>query len=188
MTTVYVIDIDGTVANNDHRRILLKHRCIQCLTLVPGVLSEVDFQCTHCQCMDGRATNESWKDFNRLDLMAMDTPIVGAQKGIKALESQGYPVHYMTARGDAEREVTIEWLTRYFGFNADTQSLITRLPKDEGAKSHLFKEAAIERLKLDLEEEYPSFVFLDDKASNLAMFAKYGLTFKAPEFWQTMRF
>jgi len=190
MTTIYVLDVDGTIANNEHRARLLYHECHQCLTGMDGLTGPGQFVCPHCGCMDSKATSASWDRFNDLSLMEQDTPIPRTQKCVKALESLGYPVHYLTARYLSQREVTLGWLQVHFGFDASKQYLLTRDTDDHhGPKSHEFKENAVKQLRAlcDSQYENPNYVFVDDKSSNLKMFSRHGLSLKAPEFWQTMR-
>jgi len=141
--------------------------------------------------MDGRATEESWQLFMQPNELLRDVPMPGSQKGIKALERAGYPVHYLTARELYQREATIAFLSRYFGFNDAKQLLVTRTESITGkrVKSAQFKENAVtEVLKPQLQERYGdhTLVFLDDHYPNLNMFARHGIALKSPEIWKAI--
>lgn len=187
MTTIYILDVDGTVADCEHRARLFEFECNQCLTRLSGLLGDWEFVCTHCGCQDGRATDASWEVFNSPDLMFQDTPLAGAQKGVKALEALGHPVHYLTARGPEHHEVTLKWLQQHFDFDSTKQILQTRVTS-ERLNSAKFKEQMVEKLKFMFGEQYenPTYVFVDDKVENLQMFARHGLAFQSPAFWQAM--
>ena len=192
MTTIYLVDIDGTVADNSHRRPLLQFECFSCLSHVQGKAqsTQEDFVCPHCGCCDGRPTSESWWRFNEPSQLLLDAPVVGSQKGIKALEAAGNPVHYLTARGLDQRDVTLEWLVCHFDFNVENHILVTREQDlyKEHDKSAVFKERALKQLTHQFNERYGDhrLVFIDDHLPNLKMFRRHGIALKSPEVWSAL--
>ena len=190
MPTVYVIDVDGTIAQNEHRAVHLVYQCLQCLNFEKGVVDPDGFLCTHCGCMDGKPTKESWDHFEDPKLVALDIPVLGAQAGIRALIAGGHPVHYLTARGPELYSTTHAWLQQHFNFDGIQQTLTTRsvASKESKQPAHEFKEEEVFKLKHTLDQQYSDYnlVFLDDHKDNLKMFSKHGIAFKAPEFWNLM--
>lgn len=187
MTTIYILDVDGTLANCEARARLLQHECIQCLGVLSGIKSSRDFVCPYCGCMDANMTSESWDTFCADHLVLQDGVISGSKNCVKALEALGHPVHYLTARPLESYDITLEWLKRHFGFNSENQILQTReagcrVPSDE------FKDKAFRKMKFILDERHdnPNYVFVDDNHDNLRMFSGHGLAFEAPHFWDAM--
>ena len=121
-------------------------------------------------------------------LVMQDAPVLGSQKGIKALESLGHPVHYLTARPPSNYDITLAWLQQSYGFDSATQLLQTRETEEDRSNSEVFKEGIVEKWKFKFEEQYGNFnfVFIDDNHDNLKMFARHGLSFEAPHFWDAM--
>ena len=187
MTTIFILDVDGTVADCTARARLLEYECMQCLGMLSGIESSRDFECPHCRCMDSHMTDESWQMFIAEHLVIQDGLIRGSKKGVKALEALGHPVHYLTARPLESYEVTMQWLKQNLDFDDAIHTLQTR---DEGDRtsSHVFKEAAFLKIKFTMDEQYnaPDYAFVDDNHQNLKMFARHGLAFDAPHFWDAM--
>lgn len=177
---IAVWDIDGTLANNEHRAKLLKKRCSVCLhEPLPSVHRAV---CPTCGSTDSTITKESWDAFLAPELMLLDTPILDALRVLDKLRSMGAETHFITARSfDNHLEATATWLRKYVRRASDDSEILhMRLKEDEGIPASQYKARALSRLKKQIGEE-GCFMFFDDDPHVLKMYQEHGLVIKCPE-------
>jgi hypothetical protein len=85
-----ICDIDGTIANADHR-----------LHLLPKMRDDGSYV----------PSGQAWKEFH--EAAVDDTPHLEIVHLANAVHASGVPVILCTGRGDETREQTIEWLSRH---------------------------------------------------------------------------
>lgn len=174
---VTIWDIDGTVANNDHRASLLEKRCSICLHQpLPYPHRAV---CPTCGSTDSTVTDESWEAFLNPELMAHDTPYPNALKVLSKLREQSAVIHFLTARNGCCREVTNDWLVSRAG-KTEKETLYMRHPEDEDIPASIYKGRGIERIKKDIGSE-GVFVFFEDDPHIFPVHAKHGLVIRCPD-------
>jgi predicted secreted acid phosphatase len=162
MPTVCIIDIDTTLANNDHRAALLERDA------------------------DGHITQESWDAFLQPELLALDQPQKHAKDVIEYMRNHGYMIVFLTGRNEKYYEPTRAWLTAHMGLLPGKEPLVMRglsqvgLPASK-AKQEIFINF-VEKNKL----HNCSFLFFEDDKHVLPMWKKFGLVFKCPEAWEHM--
>lgn len=93
---VIVLDIDGTIANNDHRA----HH------------------------VDKEAPD--WDTFLTPDLVGKDTPIAGARRAVKHFQLLKYKMLFLTGRNEALRDTTMRWLLEHYELDVREEDLMMR--------------------------------------------------------------
>ena len=180
---VSILDIDTTIANNDHRAELLMKHCVVC---GGPKTHEVHAWCHTCQTdTDDKITQDSWDTFLRDDLMLLDTPVPEAQEAIRQMRKHGMEFHYITGRNEGLREVTEEWLRRYFGFDPVKESLKMRPLAQAKVSSSVYKEEALLELIEERGLQDAAFFFYEDDPWVFRMYAKHGIVLKCPDAWKS---
>lgn len=174
-STIFIIDIDTTIANTDERAKLLKRVCDSC------GLSEADMD-TCLWCGGHLMTPQSsWDAFIHPAVMHMDTPEPKAQAAIHRMRELGMEFHFLTGRNEGLREVTEDWLRKHMDWDSTQESLIMR-PIDDRGPASVCKEALFLAFRgPDLDKH--SYVFMEDDPYVFRMFSKYGIVVKCPEGW-----
>jgi len=162
MTTVCIVDIDTTLANNDHRAALL------------------------LKDLDGKITQESWDAFLQADLMVLDTPQKHAKEVVDYMRNHEYLIVFLTGRNEKHYEATRKWLQSHMGWVPGKEPLLMRTSDFAGVAASKFKEAAFLRFVEERRLRNASFLFFEDDKHVMAMWRKYGLVFQCPEAWQWM--
>lgn len=152
-----IIDIDITLADNDHRTHLLKEN------------------------VEGNIPQEAWDAFMSADLVVLDKPQAHALEVLNYMRGHGYRLVFLTGRNEKLRAVTELWLKSHAGWNPETETLIMR---DRVSTASEFKEAAFLQYRNSNPDDV--FLFFEDDPFVLTMWQKYGLVFKCPEAWATM--
>jgi predicted secreted acid phosphatase len=93
---VIVLDIDGTIANNDHRA----HH------------------------VDGE--KKDWATFLKPHLVAKDVLIEGAQRALEHFRKLNYRIIFLTGRNESLRETTTEWIQAQLGIEVNDDTLFMR--------------------------------------------------------------
>lgn len=180
MYTIFIIDIDTTIANNDHRAALLERECLVCLSRVKG-----NAQCVNCGAHESKIVQSSWDKFLSPELLSKDTPVPKAQDAIYKMRSLGMDFAFITGRNESLREATEEWLAEHFGYDKTKEYLGMRQASDNGAasvvKERLLKEF-IEKRGLDLHKV--RFIFMEDDPYVFRMYQQYGIVIRCPEGWE----
>jgi hypothetical protein len=159
---ILVIDIDGTLANLEHR------------------LHFIDKE---------NPTSEDWDKFFDPELVIKDTPIELSQEALEACADYFDDIVFLTGRIEDLRELTETWLDEYYGIDPDEDHLFMRPQSNELTEDTTewadFKKIVFEE---EIKPRYPGeeFIFIDDTDEILKMLAPYGLTLKAPECWELL--
>ena len=118
---IVLCDIDGTLANCDHRRKLLP------------------------------SGKMDWKYFLNPDLVALDLPIVPVLNTVHALQADDNYVIFVTGRHEGLRSATHNWLIQHFCMLEDDPPEILRMRKaDDFRPDHIIKEEILDSIILDM--------------------------------------
>jgi hypothetical protein len=164
---IVICDIDGTIANNDHRQ---------------GFLQQ---------------PKKDWGSFYNPDLMWEDEPIQEAMEVLPGLIVKTMPnFFFLTGRPERTRGVTAGWIEKHLGCatrppgpaapapNSDAHRPQLVMRKDgDHRKAHVFKE----ELSQFLWSYGNPLLFIDDDERNTLMYSRFGIFLKAPECWGVFR-
>lgn len=182
-TTTFIFDIDSTIANNDHRAVLLTKHCRNCGELVtePGHRAA----CPACGCEKHDTPQKCWDAFLSPELLMQDEPIAEAQRLITHLRAHKMNFHFITGRNDGLRLPTERWLSKHFdwpGLSMYTDRLYMRPSSMENVPASQCKEYLLQQLMRDynLTQSLDKFVFFEDDKHVFGMYRKYGLVVECP--------
>ena len=116
--------------------------------------------------------------------MALDTPVAKAQDIIHHWRKCGLEFHFLTGRNEGLREVTEEWLKRYFSFDPSKEALKMRSLDQEEVPASKYKESAFLQLRSERNLQDCIFLFCEDDPYVFRVFAKYGMCLQCPEGWE----
>lgn len=157
MSTYLIVDIDRTIANNDHRAHLVE-----------------------CDKPD-------WKAFLAPELVALDNPIPSALKAFNKIANRPIgPIIFLTGRSESLRTVTSEWILKHFDIVVNENSLLMRPNSDWSDVPSACKEKLFLKYVYTQNSE-DSYMCFDDDLNALKMYEKYNAwTFEAPGCWDTL--
>lgn len=179
--TVFVVDIDTTIANNDHRAELLEKECLVCLNPLPKDYRTV---CEVCGSTDQRIQQSSWDKFLQPDLLLLDTPVAKAQDVLYRMRELYMEFHFITGRNEELREVTEKWLTQHFGWVRDREALKMRDSRHRDVASSVYKRDALRELIEEKSLQDCRFIFFEDDPYVFRMYQQFGIVIKCPEGWE----
>lgn len=163
MTTVCVVDIDTTVANNDHRASLLERDS------------------------NGNIPQASWDAFLQPELMLKDTPQAHALDVLNHMRGHGFHILFLTGRNIKHLDNTRAWLKIHMGWNEFTEPLLMRRAMDVNVPASQCKESLfLDYVRANKFESNTSFLFFEDDPHVMSMWRRYGLVFQCPEAWRWM--
>lgn len=177
---VAIFDIDGTLANHNHRAALLQKRCDVCLHEPMPFGHHVP--CPTCGSTLSTPTQESWDAFLDPDIMAQDLPIIAGIEVLKRFRELGADIHYITGRQRlGTGEVTEDWLLHHAG-RQEHELLFMREPDDvaKDLPASQYKEVALSRLKAEIGDE-GIFFFFEDDPHVFPMYDKHGIVIRCPQ-------
>lgn len=178
MRLVAVFDIDGTLANHNHRAAILQKRCSVCLHEPMPVGHHVP--CPTCGSTVSTVTQESWDAFLDADLMAQDPVIVPGLEVLERLRDLGAEIHFITGRQRGNTgEVTEDWL-RFKCSRTDSELLLMREDEDVDLPASAYKEKAFKRLTDQIGSE-GIFFFFEDDPHVFPVYDKYGIVIRCPQ-------
>lgn len=148
-----IIDIDGTVADNAHRAHFVEG---------PG--------------------EKDWANFLRPDLVAKDTVIPGAKRGLEKIKALNYGIAFLTGRNEDLRDTTMTWLHHKLGVTELTDDRLFMRPAGNLLKATEYKREQILRIKQDFGS---SLLFIDDDRYMWPIYEEFGVVLKAPDCWDT---
>ena len=159
---IFLVDIDGTLADNNHREGFIQ------------------------------GDQKDWDAFYRPDLIMKDKPIVQAQFALPKLFNHSDDLFFHTGRPERTREVTAVWLKQHFKVEFQlsnrtgvigVRTAIRLVMRQDGdhRPAKTYKEELPKQLKEFLPME--DIVFIDDDLRNAELYAKYGLFLRAPDCW-----
>lgn len=176
---VAVFDIDGTLANHNHRAAILRKRCDVCLH-EPMPVGHHE-PCPTCGSTDSTPTQESWDAFLDSDLMAQDPVIIAGLEVLQRLRDLGADIHFITGRNRANSgEVTADWLKFKCGRRDETELLLMREAEDLDLPASQYKEKAIKRLQDKIGDE-GIFLFFEDDPHVFPVYDKHGIVIRCPQ-------
>lgn len=175
--TVAIWDIDGTLANHDHRSVFLEKTCNMCLYKPMPVGHHVG--CPMCGSTSSTASQESWDKFLDPNAMLKDTPIPAALSVLERLRSMSAEIHYITGRRRETHEATEMWLNNNVG-KTPSETLNMRELEDNGMPASNYKSRAIDRLKSRIGSE-GVFLFFEDDPHVFSVYNKHGLVVRCPD-------
>lgn len=152
---LFVIDIDGTLADLSQRVHLIDH----------PEPSEAD-----------------WDAFFEPRLVSQDKPIEEAQRALDHLIENMAPdddMIFLSGRPERLRSTTTKWLKDHFDIQVTSDELFLK-PDNSREQSHKFKKDVI----LDNLFDQEDLVIIDDESRNLESLSEYGITLKAPGAWK----
>lgn len=179
--TVFIIDIDTSIADNEHRAHALHKECVNCLTTLG---TEYRPSCPTCGGTDHRISQASWDKFLDPQLVAEDVPVAKAQDAIYKMRELGMEFHFITGRNSSLRKVTEKWLSEHFSWDSENEALIMRGPKDKSTPASVYKERALKQLIKDKKLENCRFIFMEDDPYVFRMYQQYGIVIRCPEGWE----
>ena len=160
MRTVAIIDIDTTIANNEHRADLLTRVCTKCAKPMGGKRGQDKWPVCECGNTAYHAPPSSWEAFLHPEAVSKDTPQPHALDVINTMRKNHWYVTFMTARGERLRDVTEKWLNTHINRQVG-EPLIMRPVNKDGVPSSQMKE----QMFLDFREsrgfEHSQFLFFD---------------------------
>jgi acid phosphatase class B len=161
MTTVFVVDIDGTVCDSIQR--------IRDTVAVHGPVETW--------------TDEVVEEFLSDENILNDKVIPGSERLFELSEKCHAHIVFLTGRNDSKRESTRKWLTEVFKAPKHTP-LLMRPYDSRGGWTADCKE------QLFLTELYNkvanTFIFFEDEEDTIKRYKKYGLVLKSPECWKAI--
>lgn len=125
------------------------------------------------------AEADDWDNFFDPVYMAEDTPIEHTQEGMKEIINYADEIYFLTGRPERTRDVTVEWLDKYYNIRPPKEILFMKTDDDHGPSS-VFKKQIIE----DNFKDEKGLVFIDDESDNLDVFEAFGEALKAPDVWE----
>lgn len=183
---VAIFDIDGTLANHNHRAALLEKQCAVCLYEPMPVGHHAS--CPNCGGTVSNTKQESWDNFLKPELMLEDPPITVAVDVLHLLRKKGAEIHFITGRRRGlSGEVTEIWLREHCNWDPSKEHLIMREDENSGddlnhVPASVYKERAFKRLTDKIGTE-GVFLFFEDDPHVFEVYGKYGLVFRSPEVW-----
>ena len=181
MRTIWLFDIDTTLACSAHRDSLLVKTCSMCLHSPVSSMA-----CPVCSGTSVSIPQSSWDAFMDPAVLAQDVPIAAAQTVMTHLRLLGNEIHFITGRREASTgQVTKSWLREHYGYEEASELLMMRQDVDYNVAASVYKERALIRLKekLGLEND-TMFIFFEDDSHVFPVYSKYGLVVRCPEGWQ----
>lgn len=183
MRPVAIIDIDTTLANNDHRAVLLERHCLDCGLPVGGEHRPI---CKSCGSERSHTPQHKLDQFLDPKLMAQDTPQPHALDVIESMRSKLWWIVFMTGRNSKHRPVTEQWLRDHMAWRSEREQLIMRPMENTGTPASQMKE----KMFLDFRDsnglENAPFMFFEDDRYVLGTWQKYGMVFLCPQAWEYM--
>ena len=152
---IIVLDIDGTLANNDHRA-------------------------HHVDRAEDDARPKDWQAFLAPHLVAKDVVIEGAMKALEHFQLLKYKIMFLTGRNESLRDVTTQWIFEKLGIEVNDDTLLMR-----GTGNMMTAAAYKRESAQSLRSQFPveTFVFIDDDKYSWQGYADIGVVLKAPECW-----
>ena len=106
-----IVDIDGTLASNEHRIVLVKDP-------TGGV-------------------KKDWKTYR--SLASLDPPFRWCVETLRAFGSIGYTILFVTGRNESERQVTTDWLLKHVPFALIPECLLHMRPDNDYRQDFVVK-------------------------------------------------
>jgi hypothetical protein len=182
---VFIIDIDITIANNDHRAVHLRSSCGSCGRTIPV---EERGPCTSCGSHEVSIPQESWDNFLDPDLILQDQVVPGAKRTIDLFRKFGFEFHFITGRNGTKllrADATRKWLSEKLDWNPDKELLMMRTLEDNERPASVYKQHAFQRLlNIKQYQDDVNFIFFEDDHFVFNTYSKYGIVVESPGCWE----
>lgn len=137
--------------------------------------------------------NPDWETFLKPELVILDKPVPGAQRGIEFLRNIADDFIFLTGRNEGLRECTKEWLKVHFNFKATKKNLLMR-PVGNMLKPTEYKVNQIIKMLRKHEgcgnyccDTSHKWLAIDDDKFMMEKYHELGMiTLHAPECWKYM--
>lgn len=183
MRPVAVIDIDTTIADNDHRAVLLEKHCATCSLPMPLAHRAV---CLSCGGTKYHMPQEKWDQFLDPSLMIKDKPQPHALTVLENMREKNWWILFLTGRNEKHREVTEEWLNTHMLRRAHTEHVVMRPIDRSSVPASVVKEELFLAWRSAHNLENAPFLFFEDDRFVLSTWRKYGMVFLCPQAWEYM--
>lgn len=180
MNSVIICDIDGTLANCDHRRHFVEPKVLTEECEPPSMYTDFFYICTDCGFAAGTphktdcklaAARRSWEKFLDPDLVREDT-LIEKVAGLVAELSFAYcsrQVVFCTGRNESCRAVTEEWLNNKLPWLPAGWQLMMRADGD------FRPDADVKREMLEVIGKERVIYVIDDRKCVVKMWRQEGL-------------
>lgn len=183
MRPIAIIDIDTTIANNDHRAVLLEKHCATCALPMGHEHRSI------CQSCGGTASvtpQEKWDQFLDPDLMIKDSPQPHAISVLENMRQKNWWLVFLTGRNEKHREVTEKWLDIHMLRRPQNEVVVMRPAHAHSVPASVMKEEMFLKWRADHGLELAPFMFFEDDRFVLGTWQKYGMVFLCPQAWEYM--
>jgi predicted kinase len=109
---IVIVDIDGTVADCEHRLRFIQPRTELCPVCNAAGKPE---PCKHCGNHGIIAAKKDWKSFHNPELLAKDPVIEPIAELVGAMFQRGYDIVFLTGRDTSIGTVTEDWINNNLG-------------------------------------------------------------------------
>ncbi len=126
-----------------------------------------------------------WAAFLNPKLVAKDSPIELAQKGIKHLKSIKSTIVFMSGRNESLRKVTTDWIKKHFNIKVDENTLFLR-PLTNRKTPSVYKRVQLKKILKKYKHlvENHAFIAIDDDKYLQSVYCDLGgIALHAPECW-----
>jgi len=161
MSTVFVIDIDGTICDSIDR--------VKEIWRIKE--NEPDAW-----------TDDLMREFLSEENLMNDSIVPGSEIVLELAKKCNASPFFLTGRNDYAREPTRKWLTKIFKAPEETP-LIMRPYDQKGVPTAQCKEGLFKKFLYSI---YPNhtYIFFEDEDDTAKQYAKYGLVLRSPECWK----
>lgn len=155
-----IVDIDGTLANGDHRKIYVSGICFNCFK---GKIYDGSISCDICQ--GTGKLKKNWQKY--FSLIHSDTPIRPVVEWVKSLKDEGYYVVIVSGRGMENARVTEDQLEE---FGVPYDRLFMRNAGDAREDS-IIKKEILDAIRPNIEIAFA----IDDRPRVIRMWRENGI-------------
>lgn len=154
--TLFVIDIDGTLANASHRM-----HYVEC-------------------------AQPDWGSFVSDEALRLDTAQPHARAVLNKFRKHGYMLCFLTGRRDTSRTVTESWLKEHMDWAGPrAEPVFMRPPEFSNTHASVYKRKQLENVFAHFGlPDHHTVIFFDDDPFVARMYREFGMVCKAPECWE----
>lgn len=158
-----IFDIDGTLANAEHRLHFIIPPVVNSLFDKEGIQQRSEFQ-------------KDWDSFLADEHVSKDTAIPQTWEILESLLIANNKVIFITGRPERQRQCTVDWLMRHIAWEHATPVAISGYlyMRQDGDRrpSHVVKEESLQRARA---VGYSPTLVFEDRADDTAMWRRNGL-------------
>lgn len=186
MRTIAIVDVDTTLANNDHRAKNLQRICVSCSQPMMGShFHEVLPKCS-CGSSEYVIPQNVWDEFLSPEQMLKDTPQPHALDVLENMRKHCWWIVFMTGRNEKYRSITESWLDEHMKRRPMAEKVLMRSQAMAGLPASVTKEQMFLQWRRSNNLTNCSFVFFEDDRFVLGMWKNYGVVHLCPDAWVSM--